>query len=135
MNQQNEEPKKDGHKQPKVTGIGGVFFYSENIKETAEWYKNNLGIEINNWGFCSFLPEQNQNAGLQWKPFKKESNHFAPSAKEFMINYTVQNLEALALQLKANGVTILDEIESYDFGKFLHILDPEGNKIELWEPA
>jgi predicted enzyme related to lactoylglutathione lyase len=124
---------------PKVTGIGGIFFQSENLQETKDWYTKNLGIEINNWGSSSFesrkLDNPDEVTSLQWKPFKKGDEYFAPSKKEFMINYQVQNLAGLVEKFKANGVTILDEIVTYDFGKFLHILDSEGNKIELWEPS
>lgn len=123
---------------PKVTGIGGIFFYSDNMKETKEWYTKNLGIEINDWGSSSFdsrdLNKPDQINTLQWSPFKKGDEYFAPSKKEFMINYRVQNLEGLLTKLNANGVTILDSIVTYDYGKFLHIMDAEGNKIELWEP-
>jgi predicted enzyme related to lactoylglutathione lyase len=123
---------------PKVTGIGGVFFCSDNLAESKAWYAKNLGIEINNWGSSSFDYRNADNPdsviSLQWKPFKKGDAHFAPSQKEFMINYTVQNLEGLVEKLKANDVTILDEMVEYDFGKFIHIMDAEGNKIELWEP-
>lgn len=124
---------------PKVTGIGGIFFYSDNMKETKEWYTKNLGIEINDWGTSSFESRNINNPdeieSLQWCPFKKESDYFAPSQKGFMINYRVQNLEGLIQKLKENGVTILDDIATYDYGKFIHIMDAEGNKIELWEPA
>ena len=124
---------------PKVTGIGGIFFYSDNLEETNEWYTKNLGIEINDWGSSSFesrnINRPDEINSLQWKPFKKGDEYFAPSKKDFMINYTVQNLEALVSKLKENGVTILDSIETYDFGKFIHIMDAEGNKIELWEPV
>lgn len=123
---------------PKVTGIGGVFFYSDHLKATQEWYTKNLGVEMNAWGSSSFESRNMNNPeevlSLQWKPFKKESEHFSPSKKDFMINYTVQNLEELVIKLKENGVTILDNLETYDFGKFIHIMDSEGNKIELWEP-
>lgn len=123
---------------PKVTGIGGIFFYSDNPKETKEWYTKNLGIEINDWGSSSFesrnVNKPDEINSLQWKPFKKGDDYFAPSKKEFMINYRVQNIEGLVNKLKENGVTILDSIASYDFGKFVHIMDTEGNKIELWEP-
>jgi predicted enzyme related to lactoylglutathione lyase len=123
---------------PKVTGIGGIFFFSENPKEIKEWYAKHLGIETNEWG--SSFEFRNVNnpeeiGSLQWTPFKTGSEYFAPSKKEFMINYRVQNLEAMINQLKENGVTILDDIVSYDFGKFVHIMDTEGNKIELWEPV
>ena len=123
---------------PKVTGIGGIFFYSDNLEETNEWYTKNLGIEINDWGSSSFesrnINRPDEINSLQWKPFKKGDEYFAPSKKDFMINYTVQNIEALVSKLKENGVTILDTIETYEFGKFIHIMDAEGNKIELWEP-
>ena len=123
---------------PKVTGIGGIFFLSDNVQETKEWYRKNLGLDINDWGSCGFefrdVNNPEQIGSLQWTPFKKESDYFAPSKKEFMINYRVQNIEGLVNQLKENGVTILDDIVSYDFGKFVHIMDTQGNKIELWEP-
>jgi len=124
---------------PKVTGIGGIFFYSDNLKETKEWYTRNLGIEINDWGSSSFesrnIDRPEEINSLQWKPFKKGEDYFSPSKKDFMINYQVQNIEGLVNKLKKNGVTILDSIAAYDYGKFVHIMDSEGNKIELWEPA
>ena len=123
---------------PKVTGIGGIFFFSDDPKQAKDWYAKNLGLDINDWGSCSFefrdVNNPEQIGSLQWMPFKKDSEYFAPSKKEFMINYRVQNLEGLVSKLKENGVTILDEIASYDYGKFIHIMDTEGNKIELWEP-
>ncbi len=123
---------------PKVTGIGGIFFYSDNLKETKEWYTKNLGIEFNDWGSSSFesrnVNKPDEINSLQWKPFKKGDEYFSPSQKDFMIDYTVQNIEGLVNKLKENGVTILDSISTYDFGKFVHIMDAEGNKIELWEP-
>ena len=123
---------------PKVTGIGGIFFISDNPQDTKDWYVKNLGLEINAWGSSTFefrnVNKPEEVVSLQWSPFKKGSEHFAPSKKEFMINYRVQNLDGLVEKFKENGVTILDSIETYDFGKFLHIMDAEGNKIELWEP-
>jgi predicted enzyme related to lactoylglutathione lyase len=122
---------------PKVTGIGGIFFFSDNPKETKEWYGKNLGLAIDDYG----SPFEFRNANrpdernyLRWSPFDKKSDYFNPSKKDFMINYRVQNIEGLAKKLKENGTTILDTIATYDYGKFVHILDPEGNKIELWEP-
>lgn len=123
---------------PKVTGIGGIFFFSDHPKETKDWYAKNLGVEINAWGAVSFdsrnIDNPDEVESLQWSPFKKGDEYFSPSKKEFMINYRVQNLEALLEKLKENGVTILDEMATYDYGKFIHIMDAEGNKIELWEP-
>lgn len=124
---------------PKVLGIGGVFFFSENTKELKDWYAKNLGFDVNEWGSVSFDYRDANNPDvvipLQWNPFKKGSDYFAPSEKEFMINYRVQNIEALVDKLRENGVTIVDSIATYDYGKFVHIMDAEGNKIELWEPS
>jgi predicted enzyme related to lactoylglutathione lyase len=122
---------------PKVTGIGGIFFFSDNPKETREWYHKNLGIETNEWGSKFESRDVNkaeQINSLAWSPFEKGSDYFAPSKKEFMIDYRVQNIEALVNKLKANGVTIVDKIENSEYGKFVHIMDADGNKVELWEP-
>jgi len=136
-NQKTENVKKD-NAIPKVTGVGGIFFFSDNPEECKEWYTKNLGIETNQWG-SSFESRNVDNPEeinyLQWNPFKKGSEYFRPSKKEFMINYRVQNIEGLVEKLKNNGVTVVDDIETYDYGKFVHIMDPEGNKIELWEPV
>jgi predicted enzyme related to lactoylglutathione lyase len=125
------------HTTPKVTGIGGIFFFSDNLKETKEWYAKNLGFEINEWGSSSFesrnVNRPDEINSLQWSPFKKGDEYFYPSQKDFMINYRVQNIEGLVTRLRENGVTILDSIATYDYGKFIHIMDIEGNKIELWE--
>ena len=124
---------------PKVTGIGGIFFFSDNPKEAREWYAKNLGLEINEWGSASFesrnINKPDEINSLQWNPFKNGSDYFAPSKKDFMINYRVQHIDALVAKLKENGVTIVDTMATYDYGKFIHIMDAEGNKIELWEPA
>lgn len=123
---------------PKVTGIGGIFFFSEDPEKTKKWYSENLGLETNEWGSSFEFRNANRPEEinyLQWSPFKKGSKYFSPSKKEFMINYRVQNIEGLLKKLKSNGVTILDTIETYDYGKFVHIMDSEGNKIELWEPV
>jgi predicted enzyme related to lactoylglutathione lyase len=124
---------------PKVTGIGGIFFFSDNPQETKEWYAKNLGFEMNAWGSSSFesrdINRPDEINPLQWSLFKKGDDYFSPSKKDFMINYRVQNIEGLVNKLKENGVTILDSIATYDFGKFVHIMDAEGNKIELWEPV
>lgn len=126
------------NKTPKVTGIGGIFFISEDPGASREWYAQNLGLEVNQWGSSfefrnAHRPEEINY--LQWSPSKLGSDHFKPAKKEFMINYRVQNIEGLVEKLRANGVTILDEIENFDYGKFVHILDLEGNKLELWEPV
>lgn len=125
-------------KTPKVTGIGGIFFFSDDPKETRDWYAKNLGIDTTEWG--ATFESRNHNdpditESTQWSPFKTGSSYFQPSKKEFMINYRVQNIEELVKNLRENGVTVLDEIEDSDYGKFVHILDSDDNKIELWEPT
>jgi len=122
---------------PKVTGIGGIFFFSEDAEKTKKWYSENLGLETNQWGASFEFRNANRPKEinyLQWSPFKKGSEYFSPSKKDFMINYRVQNIEGLVNKLKSNGVKILDTIEAFDYGKFVHIMDEDGNKIELWEP-
>ncbi len=126
-------------KTPKVIGIGGIFFFSDDLNETKEWYTKNLGIEINDWGSSSFdsrnINRPDEINSLQWSPFKKGDDYFSPSQKDFMINYRVQNIDGLLEKFRANGVKVLDEIQTYEYGKFLHIMDDQGNKIELWEPV
>ena len=121
----------------RVTGIGGVFIKSKDPKALCEWYQKHLGLNTNPYG-ASFEwyedADKTTKAQTQWTPFPETTKYFEPSAKDFMINYRVENLELLVGELKQNGVTILDNIETYDYGKFVHILDAEGNKIQLWEP-
>ncbi|MFT7611787.1 MAG: putative enzyme related to lactoylglutathione lyase [Parvicellaceae bacterium] len=122
---------------PKVTGIGGIFFRSKDPEASREWYGKNLGLAVNQYGSSFEFRNANRPEEinyLSWSPFAEDTKYFEPSEKEFMVNYRVQNIEALVEKLKANGVTVVDEIASFDYGKFVHIMDPEGNKIELWEP-
>ncbi|MCW5915798.1 MAG: VOC family protein [Ferruginibacter sp.] len=129
-------PKTD-QKMKKVTGIGGIFFKCKDPQKMRDWYKANLGLQTNQYGavFEWYQGADSTKKGFsQWSPFKEDTKYFEPSKKEFMINYRVENLEALVEELQKSGVTVVDKIESYDYGKFVHILDPEGNKIELWEP-
>ncbi len=122
----------------KVTGIGGIFIKSDNPAKMKEWYARHLGLAVNEYGslFEFRLSEKPDQKGyLQWSPFGKDTEYFKPSEKDFMINYRVENIEKLVEELKANGVKVLDDIETYEYGKFIHIMDEEGNKIELWEPA
>ena len=123
---------------PKVVGVGGIFFKSENPEETKKWYEDNLGLPTDQYGtmFKSRdIDNPDEITYLQWSPFDKDTDYFDPSKKDFMINYRVQNIEDFVKVLKEKGITVLDEITDYgEIGKFVHILDPEGNKIELWEP-
>src|SRR5690349_15794755 len=116
----------------RVTGIGGVFFKCKDPEAIKEWYKTHLGLDTNEYGttfeWCQ-SDDSSKKGFTQWCPFKDSTTYFAPSQREFMINYRVENLEQLVAQLKAEGVTICDAIETFDYGKFVHILDAEGNKI------
>jgi len=122
----------------RVTGVGGIFFKCNDPKQTKDWYAKHLGFDTDEYG-ASFTFKKNdapeKNGYLQWSPFKSDTDYFEPSTKEFMINYRVEDLEKLVALLRDEGVTICDEIASYDYGKFVHILDNDGNKIELWEPV
>lgn len=125
-------------KRKKVTGIGGIFFKCKDPQKMKEWYDKNLGLVTNEYGSLFEFRKADkpgEKGYLQWSPFSEKTNYFQPSEKEFMVNYRVENIEDLVNELKDNGITILDAIESYEYGKFVHIMDPEGNKIELWEPV
>lgn len=121
----------------KVTGIGGIFFKCKDPNKINEWYKKHLGFDTTQYG-TNFEWRQDgdtsKKGSTQWSPFAETTKYFEPSTKDFMINYRVENLEALVAQLKNDGVTILDNIEDSEYGKFVHIIDLEGNKVELWEP-
>ena len=117
----------------KVTGIGSVFFTCKDSMSKTEWYQKHLGFSTNPYGSSFEWYESTDNtkkAQTQWTPFAESSKYFDG---QFMINYRVENLEALVEELKKEGVTIVDSIESFDYGKFVHILDGEGNKVQLWE--
>ena len=121
----------------KVTGIGGIFFKSKDPNKMKEWYKTHLGLNTDEYG-TTFEWRQGEDATkkgfTQWSPFSETTKYFEPSTKEFMINYRVENLEELVEQLKKEGVAFTDDVEVFEYGKFVHILDMEGNKVELWEP-
>ncbi len=137
-NQENHSPTMKDSTEKKVTGIGGIFFKAKDPKMLKEWYGENLGFAIDDYGTMfesRSSDEPDKKTYLQWSPFDDETKYFEPSEKEFMINYRVENIEKLVEQLKGAGVTIVDTIETYDYGKFIHIMDPENNKIELWEPV
>jgi predicted enzyme related to lactoylglutathione lyase len=124
----------------RVTGIGGVFFKSEDPKKLKEWYARHLGFEVHDYG-SSFLwsdrnkPDAKAPGRTEWSPFDKDTKYFQPSDKPFMFNYRVADLLGLLKALREEGVMVVGEIEKYPYGKFGWIMDPEGNKIELWEPV
>ena len=121
----------------KVTAIGGVFFKCKDPNKMKEWYKTHLGLSTNEYG-ATFewreAEDSTKKGSTQWSTFSETTKYFEPSTKDFMINYRVADLGALVEELKKEGVTIVDKIESSDYGKFVHIVDMEGNKIQLWEP-
>ncbi|WP_299313121.1 VOC family protein [uncultured Aquimarina sp.] len=119
----------------RVTGLGGFFFKTKDPKTTKEWYGKHLGLPVDDYG-CTFWwkDEKGNDCSTQWSPFKEDTTYFSPSKKEFMMNFRVENLVELLKVLKEEGVTIVGEIKEYEYGKFGWIVDPEGNKIELWEP-
>jgi len=121
----------------RATGIGGIFFKCKDPGKVREWYQKNLGLNTNQYGavFEWYQGADSTKKGFtQWSPFNEKTKYFDPSTKDFMINYRVEDLAALVEQLKKDGVTIVDTIQSVEYGKFVHILDVEGNKLELWEP-
>lgn len=120
----------------RVTGLGGFFFKTKDPDGIRQWYGRHLGLPVNEYG-CSFWwkDKDGNDCMTQWSPFGEDTEYFNPSQKPFMMNFRVENLEQLLKTLKAEGVTIVGDIQEFEYGKFGWILDPEGNKIELWEPV
>lgn len=121
----------------KVTGIGGIFFKCKDPKKLREWYKTHLGLKTNSYGAVFEWrqgADSTKKGFTQWSPFNEKTKYFEPSGKDYMINYRVDNLDRLLEELKKGGVTIADTMQVVEYGKFIHIIDIEGNKIELWEP-
>jgi predicted enzyme related to lactoylglutathione lyase len=121
----------------RATGIGGVFFKCKNPAALRQWYHTHLGLEVNDYGsvFEWYQGADSTKKGFtQWSPFKETTTYFGASEQQWMVNYRVHNIEALLEQLKAANVKIVDSLETYDYGKFIHIEDLEGHRIELWEP-
>ena len=119
----------------KVTGIGGFFFKSTNSKELIEWYRTNLGLVTDDYGSTFWWKDNDGNqCATQWSPFSDQTDYFSPSEKPFMQNFRVQNLVLLLKELEAKGIKQIGESQSFEYGTFAWIMDPEGNKVELWEP-
>ena len=119
----------------RVTGLGGFFFKTADPKKTKEWYRKHLGIPSNEYGWSFLWQDSEGNPGrTEWSPMKDDTPYFEPSKKQFMMNFRVEDLEGLLEVLKEEGVQIVGEMETYSYGKFGWIMDPEGNKVELWEP-
>lgn len=122
----------------RVIGIGGIFFKVQDFQQMRSWYSKHLGIPTEEGGYGLFWSRDDEHPeerkSTTWSLFKADSDYFQPSTAPFMINYRVENLVALLEALRSEGVRVEDKIEEYEFGKFGWIYDPEGNKIELWEP-
>ncbi len=122
----------------RVTGIGGVFFKSPDPKRLAEWYRIHLGLKVEEWGGVAFRwsgPDNPTGTGTTvWNPFKEDTDYFAPGPAAFMINYRVDDLHALLAALRSEGCQVEDKVDESEYGKFGWVLDPDGNKLELWQP-
>jgi len=121
----------------KVLGIGGVFFKSQDQMALREWYSRVLGLSFEDWGGVFFRPEvaaAHAGAGTVFSSFKAETDYFEPSTKEFMINLMVDNLDEVLARCAQHGVTPVKTFPDEPNGRFAHIMDPEGRKLELWEP-
>ena len=122
----------------RVTGIGGIFFSAKDPVALRAWYKQHLGIDVTPWGGAAFdwTDEEGKPVGgtTAWLIASEKSDQFAPSDAPFMVNYRVEDLHALVAALREEGCNVLDKIDESDYGKFAWVIDPEGNKVELWEP-
>lgn len=122
-----------------ITGIGGIFFKVDDPDATRAWYRDHLGIGTSDYGGWSFrwraLNDADRVGRTEWGPFPADTDYFAPSDAPFMVNYRVDDLDALLEQLDAQDIERVGEVESYSYGRFAWILDPNGLKVELWEPA
>jgi predicted enzyme related to lactoylglutathione lyase len=117
-----------------ITGIGGIFIKSRDPKALSAWYREKLGMPVEEWGGAIFRQNQQSPSAATWNPFKEDTQHFAPSTREVMINFAVDDLDAFLRDIEAKGVKIEGQMADDTFGKFAWILDPDGTKIELWQP-
>jgi len=119
----------------KVLGVGGIFFKSQNPKELYEWYAKWLGMELSDWGTVYLPKDLPANAQTVWSAFDAETDYFAPSSKEFMFNLIVDDLGVALQQIQEGGGQLIGEIQNMEYGSFGWFIDPDGNKVELWEPS
>jgi len=121
----------------RVTGIGGVFFKAKNPEKLRDWYRDHLGFNVDSWGGVVFQPSGTNDPETEqtvWSLFPEDSNHFSPSTQPFMINYRVDDLPGLIAQLRSEGCNVEAKVDDSEYGKFGWVIDPEGNRVELWEP-
>ncbi|GAB2795696.1 VOC family protein [Dyella kyungheensis] len=118
----------------KVTGFGGIFFKARDPAALGEWYARHLGFPLEDWGGARFEDDASRPGYIVWTPFAADTTYFAPSSQPYMLNFRVDDLDGLLAQLKADGVDVDGRIEESEFGRFSWIMDPEGTRIELWQP-
>ncbi|NNC86104.1 MAG: VOC family protein [Bacteroidia bacterium] len=126
------------NKKGRITGLGGIFFKAKDPKATKQWYDEHFSLGTDQYG-KSFqwydLNDKEKICHTQWSAMKDDTDYFDPGKQDYMINYRVENLEELIEELKTKGVKQVGGLDKYDYGKFAWVLDPDGNKIELWEPV
>lgn len=120
----------------RVIGVGGIFFKAKNPEKLREWYRDHLGFNVDNWGGVVFQPvgDNIEKEKTVWSLFAGDSTYFAPSTQPFMINYRVADLHALLAALREEGCDVDAKVDESEYGKFGWVMDPEGNRVELWEP-
>ena len=121
----------------RVTGIGGIFFKAKDPKALGEWYHKHLGLNVEAWGGAAFRWSDDPSEGngtTIWNPFKEDTDYFEPGTGSFMINFRVADLHRLLEALREEDCEVLDKVEESEYGKFGYVIDPEGHKVELWEP-
>jgi len=117
-----------------VTGVGGIFFKARDPKALSAWYAQHLGFKVEEFGGVQFYDDNARPGFTLWSPFKQDTKYFEPGTKDFMINFRVDDLHALLAQLRAAGVEVDAKVDESEYGRFGWIIDPDGNRIELWEP-
>ena len=120
----------------RVTGIGGIFFKSKDPKALSEWYGKHLGLDVTEWGGALFRwgGDGSEAGTTVWSPFKADTDYMEPSTAPYMINYRVDDLATLLAALREEGCNVVDKTDDSEYGKFGWVIDPDGNKIELWQP-
>ena len=119
----------------RITGVGGIFFHSPDPKALAAWYRDTLGIAIEDWGGAALKTDAPGHPPIVvWGPFKSDTKYFAPSTREFMINFAVDDLDAFLARIAAKGIMPVGRDDSDPSGRFAWIVDPDGTKVELWQP-
>lgn len=119
----------------KVIGLGGIFFKSRDPSALSAWYREHLGLQVDDWGGVRFDEDADRPGYTLWSAFAADTTYFAPGTQAFMVNFRVDDLDALLAQLRAAGVDVDEHTEASEFGRFGWIMDPEGRRVELWQPA